>query len=99
MQFGVEVETDLKKRKSTATFGCAYEIPEVNATLKGSCPLLTWECSNPCLAYSASVDSNGAVGAVMEKRLLSLPFTICFSGQALHANQPQYKFGVGLMVR
>lgn len=35
IQFGVEVETDLRMRESTATFGYQYEIPKANATLKG----------------------------------------------------------------
>ena len=35
MQFGVEIETDLRMKESTATFGYQYDIPKANATLKG----------------------------------------------------------------
>jgi mitochondrial import receptor subunit TOM40 len=43
------------------------------------------------------VDSNWTCGAVMEKRLLPLPFTFILSGFLNHV-KPSYKFGIGLTI-
>ncbi len=43
------------------------------------------------------VDSNWNVGAVLEKRLLPLPFTFALSGLLNHS-KPSYKFGIGLTI-
>jgi mitochondrial import receptor subunit TOM40 len=43
------------------------------------------------------IDSNWTVGAVLEKRLLPLPFTLGLSAFLNHV-KPSYKFGIGLTV-
>lgn len=50
------------------------------------------------LTFKGSVDSNWTVGAVLEKRLQPLPFTFLMSGHIIHARNPSYKFGMGLLI-
>lgn len=47
--------------------------------------------------FAGHVDSNWSVGAVLEKRLSPMPFTIALSGIMNH-NKNQFRVGVGLMV-
>lgn len=49
------------------------------------------------LVFRGHVDSNWSVGAVLEKRLNPMPFTIALSGIMNH-NKNQFRVGVGLMV-
>jgi len=46
---------------------------------------------------AGQLDSNWCVGAVMEKKLLPLPFTFALSAFANHP-KAAYRFGVGLVV-
>lgn len=49
------------------------------------------------LVFRGHVDSNWSVGAVLEKRLNPMPFTIALSGLMNHSKN-QFRVGVGLMV-
>ena len=49
------------------------------------------------LLVAGQLDSNFCVGAVLEKKLLPLPFTFALSGFANHV-KGAYRFGVGLIV-
>jgi len=49
------------------------------------------------LTFKGMVDSNWNAGAVMEKRLMPLPFTFVLSGFLNHV-KPSYKFGIGLTI-
>jgi len=44
-----------------------------------------------------SIDTNGVVKAVLEKKLMPLPFTLALCGMLNH-KKPQYQFGVGLII-
>jgi len=50
------------------------------------------------VSFKGSVDSNWQVSGVLEKRLAHLPFTFLLSGHLIHAKNPNYKFGCGLMI-
>ncbi len=79
IQFGVELEANLRTTEVLSTFGYQVDLNKANLTFKGM------------------VDSNWTVGAVLEKRLLPLPFTLAFSGYLDHV-KPSYKFGIGLTI-
>lgn len=79
IQFGVEMEANLRTQECQSTFGYQVDLNKANMTFKGM------------------VDSNWTVGAVLEKRLLPLPFTLVLSGYLDHV-KPSYKFGVGLTI-
>jgi mitochondrial import receptor subunit TOM40 len=49
------------------------------------------------MSFKGMVDSNWTVGAVLEKRLLPLPFTFSLSGFLNHVKN-SYKFGIGLTI-
>lgn len=49
------------------------------------------------VTFKGMVDSNWTAGAVMEKRLMPLPFTFVLSGFLNHV-KPSYKFGIGLTI-
>jgi mitochondrial import receptor subunit TOM40 len=49
------------------------------------------------LTFRAMVDTNFNAGAVLEKRLLPLPFTLQLSGYLNHV-KPSYRFGIGLTI-
>lgn len=53
--------------------------------------------SNLSVCFPGHADSNWSVGAVLEKRLNPMPFTIALSGIMNHAKN-QFRVGVGLMV-
>jgi len=79
IQFGVELESNIRTMESQATFCYQVELNKANMTFKGM------------------ADSNWTVGAVMEKRLLPLPFTFVLSGFLNHV-KPSYKFGIGFTI-
>jgi mitochondrial import receptor subunit TOM40 len=79
IQFGVELESNVRTAESQATFNYQVDLQKANMTFKGM------------------VDSNWTAGAVMEKRLLPLPFTFVLSGFLNHT-KPSYKFGIGLTI-
>ena len=43
------------------------------------------------------IDTNGLVTAVIEKRLMPLPFTFILSSSLNHA-KAAYRFGIGLLI-
>lgn len=49
------------------------------------------------VTFKGMADSNWTVGAVLEKRLMPLPFTFVLSGFLNHV-KPSYKFGIGLTI-
>lgn len=49
------------------------------------------------LVFRGHVDSNWSIGAVLEKRLNPMPFTIALSGLMNHSKN-QFRVGVGLMI-
>lgn len=79
IQFGVELESNLRTMESTSTFSYQVDLNKANMTFKGM------------------VDSNWSTGAVLEKRLLPLPFTLVLSGFLNHVKS-SYKFGIGFTV-
>lgn len=79
IQFGVELETNIRTMDSQATFGYQIDLNKANLVFRGM------------------VDSNWTVGAVLEKRLLPLPFTLSMSGFLNHVKS-SYRFGIGLTV-
>lgn len=55
------------------------------------------ELNKANLTFKGMVDTNYNAGAVLEKRLLPLPFTFQLSGYLNHV-KPSYRFGVGLTI-
>lgn len=49
------------------------------------------------LSFVGHIDSNWSVGAVLEKKLNPLPFTLAFSGLMNH-NKNQFRLGVGVII-
>lgn len=49
------------------------------------------------VVFKGHVDSNWSVGAVLEKKLNPLPFTLALSGLMNH-NKGQFRLGVGIMI-
>ena len=79
IQFGVELESNIRTMESLCTFSYQAELNKANMSFKGT------------------IDSNWTCGAVLEKRLLPLPFTLVMSGFLNHV-KPTYKFGIGLTI-
>lgn len=48
--------------------------------------------------FKGSIDTNWTVGAVLEKKLAPMPFTLLLSGHVVHGRKPDYRFGCGLMI-
>lgn len=55
------------------------------------------DLSKANLTFKGMVDSNWNCGAVMEERLLPLPFTFVLSGFLNHVKS-NYKFGIGFTI-
>lgn len=79
IQFGVELESNIRTMESQTTFCYQVDLNKANLTFKGM------------------VDSNFTAGAVLEKRLLPLPFTFVLSGFLNHIKS-SYKFGIGFTI-
>lgn len=79
IQFGVEMEANVRTMESQTTFGYQVDLNRANLVFRGM------------------VDTNWTVGAVMEKRLLPMPFTFSLSGFLNHVKNT-YKFGIGLTI-
>jgi len=83
----------------------ANESLQIGVELEGS--LRTQECTavigyqlelaKANMTFRGQLDSNFCVGAVLEKKLLPLPFTFSLSGFANHV-KGAYRFGIGLIV-
>lgn len=83
----------------------ANESLQVGVELEGS--LRTQECTATLgyqlelakanMTFKGQLDSNFCVGAVLEKKLLPLPFTFALSGFCNHV-KGAYRFGIGLIV-
>ena len=102
LKVGVEVETSLRAAESVATFGYQIDLPKANVVFRGK--NLFHHSKNMILNLFffyhisfilAMVDSNWSVGAVLEKKLLPLPFTFVLSGLMNHSKN-QTKIGTGL---
>ncbi|CAH1796193.1 unnamed protein product [Owenia fusiformis] len=78
---------------------------QVGVELEGS--LRTQECTTSIgyqidmpsanVVFRGQLDTNWCIGAVLEKKLMPLPFTLALSGMANHV-KGQYRFGMGLIV-
>lgn len=79
LQFGVELETNVRLQESVASIGYQIDIPRSEFVFKGL------------------VDTNGNVGAVLEKKILPLPFTFALSGLINH-NKNNFKLGVAFII-
>ena len=79
LQLGVEFESSLAVKETSATFSYQYDLAKANTTFRGM------------------IDTNGLVTAVIEKRLLPLPFTFILSSSLNHA-KAAYRFGIGLLI-
>jgi len=51
----------------------------------------------PTFTFKGQIDTNYCIGAVLEKRLPPLPFSIALSAHANHVKS-SYRFGIGLLV-
>lgn len=56
-----------------------------------------YKTDNRCIDLLGHVDSNWSVGAVLEKKLNPLPFTLALSGLMNH-NKGQFRLGVGVII-
>ncbi|CAG2053709.1 unnamed protein product [Timema podura] len=72
---------------------------ETNYSLKGSTLSVGYQYDLPVTdtCFRGTIDSNGTVGAVLEKKLNPLPFTFLLSGVMSH-KQKQFKLGCGLII-
>lgn len=57
----------------------------------------TYYYYNSFLHFLGHVDSNWNVGAVLEKKLNPLPFTLALSGLINHSKN-QFRLGVGIII-
>jgi mitochondrial import receptor subunit TOM40 len=101
IQFGVELESNIRTMESTATFSYQVDLNKANMTFKGRLILYFSFLFNLIINFNdknkGMVDSNWTCGAVLEKRLLPLPFTFVLSGFLNHT-KPSYKFGIGFTI-
>jgi len=79
LSIGVEMETNLKQKESTASIGYEFSLPKAEFAMRGS------------------VDTDFVVKAVIEKKLMPLPFTLQLCS-LVHQKKHQYQFGVGLNI-
>ncbi|KAK2575173.1 hypothetical protein KPH14_002575 [Odynerus spinipes] len=72
---------------------------EINARLQESTGTIAYQVDLPKadLLFRGSVDTNWAVGAVLEKKLQPLPFSFALSGMLNHSKQ-QFRLGCGLII-
>ncbi|XP_015587200.1 mitochondrial import receptor subunit TOM40 homolog 1 [Cephus cinctus] len=72
---------------------------EVNSRIQESTGTIAYQIDLPKadLVFRGSVDSNWTVGAVLEKKLLPLPFSFALSGMINHSKS-QFRLGCGLIV-
>ncbi|KAF7991352.1 hypothetical protein HCN44_002914 [Aphidius gifuensis] len=80
-QLQIGVELDVNARMQESTATIAYQIDLPQADL----------------VYRGTLDSNWTVGAVLEKKLLPLPFAFVLSGLLNHS-KGQFQLGCGLMI-
>lgn len=80
-QLQIGVELDVNARMQESTATIAYQIDLPQADL----------------VYRGTFDSNWTVGAVLEKKLLPLPFAFVLSGLLNHS-KGHFQLGCGLMI-
>ena len=103
IQFGVELETNLRNMESSGTFCYQVDLEKVNMSFKGKTKLATMDFFSQAkklkflILCIGMVDSNWNCGAVLEKRLVPMPFTFVLSGYLNHV-KCAYKFGIGLNI-
>lgn len=98
LQLGVELETNFRLQESVASIGYQVDLPRNDLVFRGEKRVIisSFEfCKNKSIP--GHVDSHWSVGAVLEKRLNPMPFTIALSGIMNHSKN-QFRVGVGLMV-
>jgi mitochondrial import receptor subunit TOM40 len=99
IQFGVELESNMRTMESQCTFNYQVDLNKANMTFKGNSFKNFSGSMFDFIIYGnvGMVDSNWTCGGVLEKRLLPLPFTFVLSGFLNHVKS-SYKFGIGLTV-
>ncbi|CAF0753262.1 unnamed protein product [Didymodactylos carnosus] len=83
-----------QKSSSPLQLGVEFEtsIKESSATFS-----YQYDIAKANATFKGLIDTNGIVSAVIEKRLLPLPFTFILSSSLNHA-KAAYRFGIGLLV-
>ncbi len=97
LQLGVEFESSLAAKETSATFSYQYDLAKANTTFRGKRKTKRQIISQEIFFLSGLVDTNGLVTAVIEKRLAPLPFTFLLSSSLNHA-KASYRFGIGLLI-
>lgn len=72
---------------------------EANSRMQESVASIGYQVDIPKsdVVFKGHIDSNWAVGAVLEKKLTPLPFTLALSGLMNH-NKNQFRLGVGIII-
>jgi mitochondrial import receptor subunit TOM40 len=96
LQLGVEFESSLAVKETSATFSYQYDLAKANTTFRGIV-FLSYRLNLVKFSFLGMVDTNGLVTAVIEKRLAPLPFTFMLSSSLNHA-KAAYRFGIGLLI-
>jgi mitochondrial import receptor subunit TOM40 len=97
LQLGVEFDSSLAAKETSATFSYQYDLAKANTTFRGTIDFYRLDYSNTILYHSGMIDTNGLVTGVIEKRLAPLPFTFILSSSLNHA-KAAYRFGIGLLI-
>lgn len=98
LQVGVELESNFRLQESVASIGYQVDLPRNDLVFRGKVFFKQLRIL-PKFFFSipGHVDSNWSIGAVLEKRLNPMPFTIALSGLMNHSKN-QFRVGVGLMI-
>ncbi len=97
LQLGVEFESSLSVKETSATFSYQYDLLKANTTFRGRNKIYKNFKHIFLSLFLGMVDTNGLVTAVIEKRLAPLPFTFLLSSSLNHA-KAAYRFGIGLLI-
>lgn len=98
LQIGVELEANHRMQEAVASIGYQVDLPKSDVVFKGDQLRFLINLSL-CfvLNFIGHVDSNWTVGAVLEKKLNPLPFTLALSGLLNH-NKGHFRLGVGIII-
>lgn len=99
LQLGLEFESSLAVKETSATFSYQYDLAKANTTFRGRKQRRTGSTLLNSIDHVllGMIDTNGLVTAVIEKRLAPLPFTFMLSSSLNHA-KAAYRFGLGLLI-
>ena len=96
LQLGVELESSIASKETSATFSYQYDLAKANTTFRGKGKQMKF-IHRATFSILGMVDTNGLVTAVIEKRLAPLPFSFLISSSLNHA-KAAYRFGIGLLI-